>query len=375
LEYYDFPGIIGERFRRLFDPEDKGCITKSSYIQVMKEACLGDLKCKLNIVFQMLDFDNDGYVSKDDVSSLLLHIPHYKNNEENSSSTTLDRSAQEIILARQKSKDELSEMLWDCYKDDFFTFQQFEEITTTKASDIFVTLFYILLTKFPTLSELQMSSYSENKSTTSNQISIKKSHLPPARRMPNLWPIKEIYSKKGMKVNLEENINCKKTYNNSDEENVEEDECEENAKLVISSTFNSNDIKKKESMTTSQKTHREGAIGFLQFNVNVIRSNSLKSNKDNSVSSELALKSDKSKKSAFGLPREAVEMIPHNAITCNKMIVDNFEFNKSDTIMECLEKNTLIEGNLFELVKANLEPFYYILKGKTLYSNKLIREK
>ena len=338
----------------------------------MKDACLGDLKSKLNIVFQMLDFDNDGYVSKDDVSSLLLHIPHYKNNEENSSSTTLDRSAQEIILARQKSKEELSEMLWDCYKDDFFTYQQFEETTTTKASDIFVTLFYILLTKFPTLSELQMSSAEESVTSTSNQISIKKCILPAAKRMPYLWPIREIYSKKGMKVILEQNSNTKKTYTNSDEENVEEDEYEENAKPVISSTFNSNDIRKKEIMTTSQKTHREGAIGFLQFNVNVIRSSSLKSNNGQQTPNDLLL--DKSKKSAFGLPREAVEVATKLTLG-NKVVVDNFEFNKSDTIMECLEKNTLIEGNLFELIKANLEPFYFLLKGKTLYSNIFIRKK
>ena len=75
LEYYDYPGLIGERFRRVFDVDDVGYILEVPFIKVMKDACIGRLKDKIAIVFQMLDFDNDGYVCKDDICALLLHVP------------------------------------------------------------------------------------------------------------------------------------------------------------------------------------------------------------------------------------------------------------------------------------------------------------
>jgi Ca2+-binding EF-hand superfamily protein len=365
LEYYDFPGMIGERFRRVFDVEDTGYIAKQSFIKTMRVACLGYVNEKINIVFQMLDFDNDGYVSKTEVSALLLHVPLYQYNVYEKSIIPKDSNNQEAILARQKSQDELADMLVECFKDDYITLKQFEHVTLTKASDIFVSIFYILLTKFPTLSELYMSSVKESDSTKSNEISTKKSDLPPARRMSNLWPIKEIYSKKSKIIDFPSTTECKQE-EAKEEENVPEDIDEDTASKVISSTFNSNDIRKIEGSYSTQKTHREVTLGFLQFNKNVIRSGSLRSGKIPLGAPECRLEKISSlKQSTFQKLEEKhsikeIQKIP----SLNHIFVEDFNFKKSETIMECLYENNLLEGELGELENGILEMHHYVIKGK-----------
>jgi len=111
----------------------------------------------------------------------------------------------------------------DYFKEDYISQKQFEIVTITKASDIFVTIFYILLGKFPDLSEIFYSMKDAGNLGKGNEISIKKNQLPPARRISNMWPITEIYSKKEKVLEFEE---FKSDAKEKDEENVSDDSVE-----------------------------------------------------------------------------------------------------------------------------------------------------
>lgn len=50
-------------------------ILKDQFVEGFEVLALGNLEKKMKLVFKMLDFDDDGFVSRDDCRILLSHIP------------------------------------------------------------------------------------------------------------------------------------------------------------------------------------------------------------------------------------------------------------------------------------------------------------
>lgn len=96
-EYTKLPGIINDRLHYMFSSfkktRDSGAspkqqlnqkkqedyITQESFIKNMVRIFLGDLESKMLFTFEMFDFDNDGYITSEDVRIMMSYLPLNRN--------------------------------------------------------------------------------------------------------------------------------------------------------------------------------------------------------------------------------------------------------------------------------------------------------
>ncbi|CDW83301.1 myosin light chain kinase [Stylonychia lemnae] len=70
-EYAGLPGILNERFFKILDENGDGIIDQKEFIHAMFKVYYSKLESKIKLVFDIYDFDNDGYISKEDIR---IHI-------------------------------------------------------------------------------------------------------------------------------------------------------------------------------------------------------------------------------------------------------------------------------------------------------------
>jgi Ca2+-binding EF-hand superfamily protein len=75
LNYSCLPGIIGERFFAVMDTSNTGYIDLKSFVRGFFKVYYSSLEDKIKLSFEMYDFDNDGYIDKEDVRLVMSHIP------------------------------------------------------------------------------------------------------------------------------------------------------------------------------------------------------------------------------------------------------------------------------------------------------------
>lgn len=75
FEYTCLPGIICDRFYNSFEQDPNGNISEKSFVKGMTRVFLSKTMNKLNLAFNMYDFDNDGKVSREDVRILMSYVP------------------------------------------------------------------------------------------------------------------------------------------------------------------------------------------------------------------------------------------------------------------------------------------------------------
>jgi Ca2+-binding EF-hand superfamily protein len=66
------------------DPTCRGWVGLEQFVIILSTITMGDIKDRISLVFQMLDLDNDGFLSKDDTMAVLLHIPYIHEKPHNS---------------------------------------------------------------------------------------------------------------------------------------------------------------------------------------------------------------------------------------------------------------------------------------------------
>jgi len=88
------PGIINDRFFAIFEKKgENGPIHEKSFVDGLSKVYLSCLTDKMKMTFEMFDFDNDGYVSKEDARILLSYVPFKGNkNPISGNAFTLDSS-------------------------------------------------------------------------------------------------------------------------------------------------------------------------------------------------------------------------------------------------------------------------------------------
>ncbi|XP_053992890.1 uncharacterized protein LOC128883985 isoform X2 [Hylaeus volcanicus] len=75
LEYFPLPGVIGERLFDLFDVDKSKTIDFDEFFRGLSIIYNGTLEEKKRFLFNMYDLDNNGRISRAEVSALLSHIP------------------------------------------------------------------------------------------------------------------------------------------------------------------------------------------------------------------------------------------------------------------------------------------------------------
>jgi len=75
LNYSQLPGIIGERFFAVLDPGNTEYIDLKGFVRGFFKVYYSSLDDKMKLTFEMYDFDNDGFIDKEDVRLVMSHIP------------------------------------------------------------------------------------------------------------------------------------------------------------------------------------------------------------------------------------------------------------------------------------------------------------
>lgn len=71
----NLPGLIGERFFTLFDKNKDGYAGKDEFISAACRMLSPKFEENIKLVFDIYDFDNDGYISREDISVLIGQVP------------------------------------------------------------------------------------------------------------------------------------------------------------------------------------------------------------------------------------------------------------------------------------------------------------
>jgi Ca2+-binding EF-hand superfamily protein len=62
----------------LFDPKNKGFVSKESFLVTCQRLLSLEAEQKIKLVFDLIDFNSDGVIERDDIWTLLCHLPLQK---------------------------------------------------------------------------------------------------------------------------------------------------------------------------------------------------------------------------------------------------------------------------------------------------------
>ena len=139
LSYYDLPGIIGERLYAVFETKDTNYVDLPSFTTGMTTLFLGTFEETSKFIFDFYDFDKDGYVTAEDIRTILSYI------------TLSDEcKSQEPFQKRVNSQTELRLILKKCFaKGEPLNFIEFKYVIEQINSDIYFIILLFLLSKRP----------------------------------------------------------------------------------------------------------------------------------------------------------------------------------------------------------------------------------
>lgn len=75
LTYANLPGIIGDRFFAVLDTNNDGYVDLREFLYGLCKIYYSSLDTKLKFIFDLYDFDKDGYIKKEDIRLILSYIP------------------------------------------------------------------------------------------------------------------------------------------------------------------------------------------------------------------------------------------------------------------------------------------------------------
>ena len=123
--YSKLPVLIADKLFNAFDKDNDSFLSLKEFIEGMNTLYYGTFKETAKIIFNMYDFDKDGYVNKEDIKILFSYLP-LKNEDQ-----------------QQESLLEIDQIM-NVYKTDKFSFNKFLESVEKVKSDIYLQLICFL---------------------------------------------------------------------------------------------------------------------------------------------------------------------------------------------------------------------------------------
>ena len=192
-EYTQLPGIINDRLHFMFsnfkmkyaddansNPKQKlayqkkeDFVTLESFVRNFVRIFLGDLDSKIKFTFEMYDFDNDGYVTAEDVRIMMSYMPLSQNVTVHAVQALIDqrglqesfspRRAKEGLYEEEEGKNQQYEehktnheeikifvdSLFEEVNGGKMNFEDYVKLTTEKSSEMFYSLMATLHERLP----------------------------------------------------------------------------------------------------------------------------------------------------------------------------------------------------------------------------------
>jgi len=75
LDYAQLPGVLGERFFSVMDADKNGYLDQREFLTGLFRLYCSNFDEKADLIFEIYDFDGDGFITKNDVSTILASLP------------------------------------------------------------------------------------------------------------------------------------------------------------------------------------------------------------------------------------------------------------------------------------------------------------
>jgi Ca2+-binding EF-hand superfamily protein len=153
IDYCQLPGILAERFFSLLDANNDEYIDLREFVYILFKIYYSNFDNQVKLVFDIYDFDKDGYITKEDVRIILSYIPILKDKATGGSKEGIynqEGGGVEDFSMRIKIQEEISQLLDLTFKKkDKINLEEFQEINENVTSDMLVTVLSLLKDKLP----------------------------------------------------------------------------------------------------------------------------------------------------------------------------------------------------------------------------------
>ena len=152
LTFYDYiklPIFIAEKLFNSFasSPQQEG-LKEEEFVTGFFKLYMGTFSQTTKIIFNLLDFDKDGFIKKEDVSIILSYLPLNDVSEEKEKRL---ESVKEILGFQMKSLEEIDDIVSNTFKkfEGKMNFEQFMDTVQNKKSDVFLQIICFLYQEKP----------------------------------------------------------------------------------------------------------------------------------------------------------------------------------------------------------------------------------
>jgi len=114
LDYAQLPGVLGERFFSVMDTSKNGYLDQREFLTGLFRLYCSTFDEKTELVFEMYDFDGDGYITKNDISTILSSLPVINFNRSGGNvegKFTQEGGGLDNFMQRVETMDEMSKIL------------------------------------------------------------------------------------------------------------------------------------------------------------------------------------------------------------------------------------------------------------------------
>lgn len=119
-KYFQLPGLINKRLFKIFDVNKSHYLSPKEFIEGMVTLYCEDVKTLIAFLFQFYDFDNDGFVTKEDIRVILSYMPMVDNfNDMVAIQEEIHKSLSNIFTDK-KPKMDLNEFFSVIIDDEFY---------------------------------------------------------------------------------------------------------------------------------------------------------------------------------------------------------------------------------------------------------------
>ena len=138
FDYLKLPMFISEKVFTVFDEDKDGLLNSKEFIFGMNKLYNGSYQDTIKLIFDILDFNHDGFIEKDDAKMILCLLP-----------LKTDRSKVEYKYQMQ-SLEEIGEIINSTFgKNKKLNLEEFQNMVEKHVSDIFIQIICFLYQKKP----------------------------------------------------------------------------------------------------------------------------------------------------------------------------------------------------------------------------------
>ena len=151
LDYCQLPGLLAERLFSVLDTDSDNYLNSKEFLTGLLRFYCSTFDQKIQLVFEIYDFDKDGYITKTDICTLITCMPVVRRSKiQGEGKFTQEGGGATTFEERVESLDEMTQILDLCFEDkERINIEEFKEITESKTSDMVLAVLSLFRERLP----------------------------------------------------------------------------------------------------------------------------------------------------------------------------------------------------------------------------------